>query len=96
MRTLLSARGRQFRANAVIAIKQQFPLHTKIDYQVKVTIQLYPPTLRKYDIDNFNKGILDSLTHAGFWEDDELVYELHCHKRIKRKGGAAIVDIERL
>ena len=94
--TGLSKRAKAFRIEALYTIKQQYPIHQIIDYPVKVTIYLYPPSLRKYDVDNFNKGILDVLTHANIWIDDELVHDLRILKRHKVKGGRAIVDIQKL
>ena len=94
--TALSKRARQFRTDALISIKQQYPVHQLIDYPVRVTIQLHPPTLRAYDVDNFNKGILDVLTHANIWVDDVLVHDLRIVKAEKQKGGNAIVKIEKL
>jgi crossover junction endodeoxyribonuclease RusA len=49
--------------------------------RVGVTMELYPPDRRKRDIDNYCKGPLDALTHAGVWEDDEQIDELHIYKR---------------
>lgn len=92
----LSKRAKAFRKAALITIKQQYPIHTIIDHPVKVFIQLHPPTLRKYDVDNFNKGILDALTHANIWVDDELVHDLRIVKAEKQKGGNVIVKIEKL
>lgn len=94
--TGLTKKARLFRTAAIIAIKKQHPGHAIIDYHVKVRIRLYPPTLRKFDVDNFNKGILDALTHAKIWVDDELVYDLHIIKDEKIKGGKAVVDVIRL
>lgn len=94
--TGLTKRAKQFRIDALALIKKQYPIHTIIDFPVKVFIQLHPPTLRKYDVDNFNKGILDALTHANIWVDDELVYDLRIVKREKVKAGAVIVKIEKL
>ncbi len=94
--TALSKRAKEFRKAALITIKQQYPIHTIIDYPVRVFIQLHPATLRKYDVDNFNKGILDVLTHANIWTDDELVHDLRIVKAEKQKGGNVVVKIEKL
>ena len=95
-RVLLSKRGRLYRQEASALIKKQYRLYKVIDYKVRVILYLYPPTLRKYDIDNFNKAILDVLTYANVWLDDELVYELHSFKRDKHNGGSVVVSIEKL
>lgn len=55
--------------------------------EIAVYMVLNPPTLRKYDIDNFTKSLFDGLTHAGFWGDDEQVTSLIIKKGEKMKGG---------
>ena len=44
---------------------------------VEVDITLTPPDKRRRDIDNYTKGLFDALTHAGFWQDDDIVKILH-------------------
>jgi len=92
----LTPKARQFRIEGLITIRKQYPVHEVINSPVKMLIHLHPPSLRKYDVDNFNKGILDVLTHANIWVDDDLVHDLRVMKCIKRKGGSVIVKIERL
>lgn len=94
--TALSKRAKAFRREALTLIRKQYPVRRVIDYPVKVLIHLHPPSLRKYDVDNFNKGILDVLTHANIWVDDELVHDLRIVKKCKTKGGATVVDIVKL
>lgn len=38
-----------------------------------VSIEYHLPDLRKRDLDNILKCLLDSLTKCGFWEDDSLI-----------------------
>lgn len=93
---VLSSRAKQFRIAGLLTIKKQYPVHKIMDKPVRVLIHLHPPTLQRYDVDNFNKGILDVLTHANIWIDDELVHDLRVIKKEKQKGGAVIVKIESL
>ena len=44
--------------------------------RVAVTIAAYPPDRRKRDLDNVLKALLDALTHAGLWTDDEQIDDL--------------------
>ena len=98
VRSMLSARARSFRNGALAAIKQQTPTPRPdlIDYPVRVTLEYHPKTARKYDVDNFSKGVLDALTHARIWDDDYLVNELILIKGKKKPPGSVVVTIERL
>lgn len=91
-RAIISRRGRQFRTAAMAAIAEQGSPKFG-DARLEVTINLHPATRRKFDADNFSKGILDSLSHAGVWDDDEQVDIIHVHKKAIRKGGESIVFI---
>lgn len=61
-------------------------------YPVVVSIMLHTRP-RGGDLDNFNKGILDLLTHAGVWDDDDQIVDLRVIRRGSVKGGAAVVSI---
>lgn len=93
--TLLSAKGREFRENVLAAVLERFgrpkPLPTWC--RLHVTIDLHPPTRRSFDVDNFVKGILDGLTHAGVWEDDSQVDQLTVRRRSVASGGFSLVTI---
>jgi crossover junction endodeoxyribonuclease RusA len=65
-----------------------------VSERLSVRLTLHPPTLRKYDCDNFTKAVFDALTHAEFWEDDEQVDRLVIEKAEKVKGGKVIVRVE--
>ena len=54
----------------------------KVQGRLAVTILAYQPSSTKCDLDNLCKGILDGLTHAGVWHDDEQIDDL----RIVRCG----------
>lgn len=68
----------------------------RIDERVKLAMHLTlnPPTLARYDIDNRTKGIMDSLSNANFYADDDQVHKLTIIKGEKIKGGNVIVKIE--
>lgn len=42
--------------------------------------------LKKPDIDNLAKQILDAMTRLQFWEDDKQIVELHCKKTYGETG----------
>ena len=92
-RQIISKRGRQYRDAVYAEATKLGLLNELIDKKLSVSIVLNPPTLRKYDVDNFNKALFDGLTHAGFWVDDEQVQKLTIAKGEKIKDGNVKVKV---
>ena len=92
-RSILSKRGREYRINAIEAIKELGLGDEMIGSTMTFSMVINPPTLRKYDVDNFTKAVFDSLTHAGFWIDDEQVTTLTVTKGVKVKDGNVQIKI---
>ena len=61
-----------------------------------VNVRIHPPDRRRRDIDNIFKGLLDSLTHAGVWEDDSQIKHLEADMLEIVKKGQVIVEINEL
>ena len=61
--------------------------------RLSVEITLYPPDRRKRDLDNYLKGTLDALTHAGLWEDDSQIDTLSIQRGLVVKNGYVDVSI---
>lgn len=93
-RFILSKRGREYRVNAINELVKLNLSGEAIAGKLSVTLILNPPTLRRYDVDNFNKALFDALTHGSFWLDDEQVNKLTIIKGEKIKGGNVIVKVE--
>ena len=47
--------------------------------RLKVVIEAYAPDKRRRDLDNLQKALLDSLTYAGVWADDDQVDDLRIY-----------------
>lgn len=45
-----------------------------------VDIEVFFPDRRRRDLDNILKSLLDSMTHAGVWEDDSQIEDLRIRK----------------
>lgn len=88
----ISHKGRKFRAMVQDAIMEQMP-DVHINDRMLVEIVLFPPDKRKRDVDNYNKSVLDALTHAGLWEDDSLIDQLFNYRGEIRKQGQTFVRI---
>jgi crossover junction endodeoxyribonuclease RusA len=89
----LSKSGRKFRTKMISTIGNT---ESPIIGRVKVRIELFAPTKRRYDIDNMVKAVHDALTHAGVWVDDEQVDELTVMRGHVTKGGSMNVEITEL
>lgn len=88
-RSILSARGREYRAKAIRACHDC----EVIDGPVSVKIYLYPPDRRRRDVDNYAKAILDALVHAKVLKDDSLIDRLVIVRMPPEAGGRAVVRI---
>lgn len=96
-KTLISAKGRAFRANAMAAIYEQLRKRPKaITEHVSVTVKMYPPTNHRRDIDNYLKAPFDALTHANIWKDDDQVKRVEMEWCEVVKGGRFEITINRL
>jgi crossover junction endodeoxyribonuclease RusA len=89
--TLISKSGREYREVVVRACRA---IQGKMTGRLFVTVDLFPPDRRIRDIDNFNKSLLDALTHAGVWDDDSQIDALHIYRREIERGGRVVVEIE--
>jgi crossover junction endodeoxyribonuclease RusA len=71
---LISARGRTYRVNAIASVWEQLKRRPQpITHEIDIYVILYPPSRAKRDLDNFQKALFDSLTHAGVWADDSQI-----------------------
>ena len=89
----LSRRGREYRANAIARLDELGLSGELIGGHVSIHMTLNPPTMRRYDADNFSKALLDSLSHADFWVDDEQVQKITVEKGVKVSGGSVEVKV---
>tara|TARA_R110000787_G_scaffold58778_1_gene133582 strand:- start:326 stop:685 length:360 start_codon:yes stop_codon:yes gene_type:complete len=86
-RQIISKRGREYRVNAIERLVELGLNNENVSGDLHVSLVLNPPTLRKYDVDNFNKALFDAMSHGNFWLDDEQIVSLNIKKGVKVKGG---------
>lgn len=82
---VLGPKGVKYRHDAYYLLhkhKQYFK-----DKRLAVTINLHCPDKRKRDLDNVLKCILDSMQHAGVYDDDNQIDMLTIIRRPNIKGG---------
>ena len=87
----ISQKGRKFRDEVAQAIAEQRAEF--IDYRVLVEVVLFMPDLRIRDVANYMKALMDSLTKAKLWEDDQLVDQLYVFRGSKVYGGKTVLYI---
>ena len=81
-----------FREQVSIAIGEQAP-NLRLDEHLFVEAYLFPPDRRIRDLDNYMKGLLDAITKAELWTDDNLIDQLHIYRGEVIKSGAIRVEI---
>jgi crossover junction endodeoxyribonuclease RusA len=64
-----------------------------LEGRLAVHIALFPPDKRKRDVDNVLKSLLDACEHAGCYENDNQIDELHVIRQEIIKGGACTIVI---
>ena len=98
--TLISADGRAYKRAVGYAVLEQCaarkePLKT-LTGRLAVSVLLHPPDRRARDIDNSAKSVLDALTSAKVWRDDEQVDRLELVRGTVISGGCAEVTIREI
>jgi len=89
----ISEKGRKFRDQVGDAISEQFNGVFLTD-RLLVEIILFPPDNRVRDVDNYNKSLLDAISHSGLWEDDQLIDQLFVYRgEVRNRNGSTYVRI---
>lgn len=95
-RTILSQKGREYRAAvARSTISQQLPDCFE-DERLHVILDVFPPDKRRRDLDNVCKAVLDACTHAAIWADDSQIDRLEVNRRASSKPGAVCLTVRKL
>ena len=89
--SIMSAKGREFKQRVANLVSDSEKQPT--DKPVMVIIKLYPPTKRKYDVDNMLKSLLDSLIGIAY-DDDSQIQCLAVSKEEVVKGGKCEIKIK--
>ena len=91
-KTVLSAKGREYREDVEASLPSEHPVFA---FPVEMRIDLYPPSRREFDVDNYMKAILDALEHCGVLENDSLVQSITASKykfdELRKEGGANVL-----
>ncbi|MER5122217.1 RusA family crossover junction endodeoxyribonuclease [Providencia stuartii] len=91
-RHYISSKGTGYRKQVTDYIKQH-NLDIKTTSRIKIIITANPPDKRKRDLDNLPKAVFDSLTHAGFWKDDNQIDDMRIRRGERVSGGLLDITI---
>ncbi len=89
-RTLISREGRTFRRNVCALLGGGGPPTAG---RIALAMDAFPPDRRRRDLDNLPKAVLDSLAHAGVYEDDSQIDLLIIRRRETTPGGKLEIRI---
>ena len=92
-RSILSQKGREYRAAGLVALLTQKPPRWPAEARLSVSLEVCAPTRRRLDLDNYGKGVLDLLTHGGVYADDSQIDELLIRRGPVVAGGRVEVQI---
>lgn len=93
LRIIKSTKVRRYLDKSIVLVFRQLIANLNIPQNVIMQLDLHPPTLRSYDVDNRAKAILDTLSQSKFWIDDDQCQSLLINKCEKIKEGEVRVLI---
>ena len=94
-KTLISAKGRQYRRDVATAVMVQC-VALGLTGKLRMRAAVMFPDRRKRDIDNLGKALLDSMEKAGVYENDNQIRDYHIIDAGIERGGHVKVWLEPL
>lgn len=91
----LSETAKKYRELAVAMIWQQHGRCTPTEWRLTCRIVLHPPSSIDRDLDNFSKGIMDAMQHAGIYKNDAQIDRLLVVRGVPVTPGRALVTLRR-
>ena len=82
----VSTDGQAYRKAVNLCLMEHGIKTYAIEGDLRVEIEVFPPDRRKRDLDNLLKSLLDSLTHAQVWKDDNQISDLRIFRNKQIAG----------
>ena len=90
---MLNPKARAYREEVIYTIGKG---HTTLCGDINVTVDVFMPDNRKRDLDNVQKAVFDSLTHAGVWKDDSQIKQIIITNCGIEKPGRVLVSVSQI
>lgn len=82
----VSAEGQAYRKAVNLCLMEHGIKTYALEGDLRVEIEVFPPDRRKRDLDNLLKSLLDALTHAQVWKDDNQISDLRIFRNKQIAG----------
>ena len=82
----ISQEGQAYRKAVNLCLAEHGVKTYALEGDLRVEIEVFPPDRRKRDLDNLLKSLLDSLTHAQVWKDDNQISDLRIYRNKQIAG----------
>lgn len=93
----ISKNGKAYRKAVDEAVLEQWTEPRVMEGRLKVWIAMYPPNRIRRDCDNQFKAVLDSMQHAGIYNDDSQIDDLRILRcELDPPDGSLVVTLEEL
>jgi crossover junction endodeoxyribonuclease RusA len=73
--------------NDVYYLLKQQKINPILAERLRLELYVYPPDLKRRDLDNLCKAVLDALQHAGVYPDDFRICQLYVERCSVRSFG---------
>lgn len=95
-RMIVSEAGKEYRAKVMLLALSHRLRGAFGSKRVAVHLEITMPDHKRRDLDNLPKALLDALTAAGIWEDDQQVDRLLIERKGVTRGGLVRCKIDAL
>lgn len=93
----LDPRVEGFRLGVLVACRKQGVVSPRLSGRLAVEVDCYQPQrMTRLDLGNLDKALMDSLTAAGVWVDDEQIDDVRYRRCDRHRDGLVVVRLREI